>query len=141
MHAANNKNTQNHGDFIDGNTLFNILKDNNKVILGETMKKKNINVENDANQIKGQDLFDLLKPRASKVDVNNEEIGLDKMYKNLYNAYLKDNKGVIGALDAKKKNEVFWDNQNVEIPNISSLNVNDNTKQNPVRAGNEEPQG
>ncbi|KAI5716269.1 hypothetical protein M8J76_003753 [Diaphorina citri] len=142
MHAANdNKNTQNHGDFIDGNTLFNILKDSNKDILGETMKNKNINVENDAKQIKGQDLFHLLKPRASKVDVNNEEIGLDKMYKNLYNAYLKDNKGVIGALDAKKKNEVFWDNQNVEIPNISSLNVNDNTKQNPVRAGNEEPQG
>lgn len=134
------KNNQNKGMYIDGKELFNLMSDKNVGISKEKNMKTEVQKEH---HIKGQDLFDLFDPsdteyKVQKIDDGKPKLNMDKFYQKLYQKFVKDNKGTLNAMDTQKhKNKAVWHHQNVEVPNISAVDMNDNKKENIVRAENE----
>lgn len=126
--AVNKKEGDN--DLIDGKILQKLLQN-------EPMPSKNMK-SNENNEIKGDHLFNILSPIDSKEfdKINqknqNSKINLNKFYKKLYKEFSKNNQGVLNVLH--DKNKMQWKDQNVEIPNISSLEMNDSTRQKVIKA-------
>uniref|UniRef100_A0A8D8TEK3 Uncharacterized protein n=1 Tax=Cacopsylla melanoneura TaxID=428564 RepID=A0A8D8TEK3_9HEMI len=109
------KNNANQGELVDGNILYNLLKQDHFVKTEKDIKHNN----DEEQQIKGEDLFNILNPNIETKINNKNQMNFDKFYQKLFHEFSKDNQGVIDALHTKKdQHKVLWNDQNVEIPNI-----------------------
>lgn len=135
---AENPNTEN---LINGKELFNILRDKN-VDVRTKKATENEAPKDTVQKIEGEHLFDLLNPSGAdtvhKMEVGEPQVNMNKFYEKLYQEFMKDNKGTLNKLDTNiNKNKVVWHDQNVEIPNISAEDMNENKKQHIIKAENE----
>lgn len=150
LHNEMNVN-EHEGGLIDGRILFNLLKDKQSGVNRQRVMNK---IKNDeTNRIKGQDLFDLLDPSRQYMykaptgaKYGEPKVNMNKFYEKLYREFMKDNNGILNAMNSKtNQNKAVWHDQNLEIPNISAIDMNEISKQNVVKAehdnNEQEPNG
>ncbi|KAL1450439.1 hypothetical protein WDU94_002805 [Cyamophila willieti] len=97
------KNNANQGELVNGNILYNLLKQDHFV-----KKENGIDNNNDeVNQIRGQDLYNILNPNI-ETKINTKNINFDKFYQKLFNEFSKHNSGTLDASTPKMTSTKYY---------------------------------